>query len=154
MWCHQWVRGSYELILDRWLFPLWGSALERRPVDSLRGVIRSVTHLDRRDDEALIVVEGFHQLHVVFWQGKVKHLQVLLDPGGCHTFRDTHDTPLHVPPARRTPKIYQLSRGLSLVPTVCHLLVWLYASVSLKFRKVLCLTWVWPGPVFSGIAGR
>lgn len=68
----------------------------------LWGVIRALrweTHLNFWDDEALIPVEGFNQLHVIFWQGKVKHLQVLLDPGGCHTFRDTHYAPLNVPPA-------------------------------------------------------
>lgn len=58
-----------------------------------------VTHHNRRDDEALVAVEGFYQRHVTFRQRKVKHLQVLLDPGGRHALRDAHDPSLHVPPA-------------------------------------------------------
>lgn len=61
-----------------------------------------VTHHNRRDDETLVAVEGFYQLHVTFRQGKVKHLQVLLDPGRRHALRDAHDPSLHVPPAAET----------------------------------------------------
>lgn len=60
--------------------------------------IRAITHLNCWDDEPLIAVEGLNQLHVVFRQRKVKHKQVLLDPGRCHAFRNTHHTPLNVPP--------------------------------------------------------
>lgn len=77
--------------------PNLGSLLEFHEVSG------SVTHHNRGDDEALVTVEGFYQLHVVCWQKEVKHLQVLLDPGGRHAFGDTHKASLHVPPAADTP---------------------------------------------------
>lgn len=110
-------------------------------------VSRSVTHLNCRDNEALVAVEGFYQLHVVFWQGKVKHLQVLLDPGGCHTFRDTHDTPLHMPPVKGTPK----GRCQRVQVWLCAWLTWLTTP---ELTGCVSLTWVWSGQVFSGISER
>lgn len=116
---------------------------EGRHVKLSWGVIRSVTHLHWWDDEALVEVEGFDQLHVLFWQVKVKHLQVLLDPGWHHAFRDTHDTPLHMPPAKKTDlSSGQNGQGLVLVVFITLLTVHLSLQVSFYLRKLLCLTWV------------
>lgn len=62
-------------------------------------VTRAATYLNRWYDETCVAVEGTNELHVVVRQTKVQHLQVLLDPGGGHTFWDTHHAPLNVPPA-------------------------------------------------------